>query len=57
MIKEMRKELGMTQKEFAEYLGVSKRTIESWEQGKRRCPDYVIRLIQSKIFHEFLIQQ
>ena len=30
-----RKNLGMTQTEFAALLGVSERTVASWEQGRR----------------------
>jgi DNA-binding transcriptional regulator YiaG len=37
-IRSMRKELNMSQAEFAEYLGTSVSTIESWESG-RRIPD------------------
>ena len=33
-IKEMRLSLGMTQRTFAEMLGVSRRTVEAWESGK-----------------------
>ncbi|MBW9159351.1 helix-turn-helix transcriptional regulator [Clostridium tagluense] len=34
-LKELRKNLGYTQKEFASELGISKRTYESIEQGLR----------------------
>lgn len=40
-LKELRKEMGITQEEFAEKLDVSSRTISRWETGK--CmPDYSI---------------
>lgn len=32
-IKQMRLERLMTQREFAEWLGVSYRTVQNWEQG------------------------
>ena len=38
-----RKELGMTQKQFAEYVGRSVRTISHWEQGNI-VPDAATRL-------------
>lgn len=33
-VAEIRASLGMTQKVFAELLGVSRRTVEAWESGK-----------------------
>lgn len=54
-IKELRTLSCMTQKDFAAYIGVSKRAIESWEGGQRKCPDYVINLIQYKIEKEHLM--
>lgn len=44
-IKEMRSKTGLTQAQFAEVLGTSKRNIENWEEGKSKCPDYVRNLI------------
>lgn len=35
-IKEARQRLGMTQAAFADALGVSLRTVEDWEGGRRR---------------------
>ena len=37
-IKALRKELKVTQKEFAKMINASVRTVEDWEQG-RRTPD------------------
>ncbi len=34
-IKELREEVGLSQSEFALLIGVSKRTLENWEQGRR----------------------
>lgn len=51
-IKEMRAKSGMTQKAFSEYLNIPKRTIENWESGRRKTPDYVIELIEYKLIHE-----
>lgn len=51
-IKEMRTKSGMTQKAFSEYLNIPKRTIENWESGRRKTPDYVIELIEYKLIHE-----
>lgn len=44
LCKVVRKSLGLTQREMAEYLGVSKKTIESYEQRWRKTPINVERL-------------
>lgn len=54
-IKELRTACGMTQKAFAEYFHVSKRTVESWEGGTRNAPEYLIELMEYKLRKEGLI--
>ena len=56
-IKQMRKESGMTQVQFSEYFGIPKRTIEEWERGARKPPDYLPRLLAYKLFTEGLIEK
>ena len=34
-VKKIRERLGVSQEKFAVILGVSKRTVENWEQGRR----------------------
>jgi putative transcriptional regulator len=41
-VKEIRKELEMSQREFAEAYGIPLRTVQSWEQGARH-PDATAR--------------
>ena len=48
-IKEARLNAGFTQKEVSDLLGIPLRTIENWETGKRKCPDYVERLVVDKL--------
>ena len=59
MIKELRQKSGMTQKRFAEYFGVSKRAIETWESdsptAKRTCPKYLLDLMEYKLRNEKII--
>lgn len=45
-IKDIRKKTGMTQKQFANEIGIPKRTIENWESNKRKCPEYTRYLIE-----------
>jgi putative transcriptional regulator len=40
----VRRELGMSQNDFATLLGISKRTLEGWEQG-RRYPSGAARVL------------
>jgi len=47
LIKELREHLGMTQERFAQEVGVTFSTVNSWENGKRRpLPFLVRRLLQ-----------
>lgn len=51
-IKEMRAKTKLTQAQFAQLLGIPKRSIENWERGVSRCPDYVTKLIDYFLEHE-----
>ena len=42
----LRKKLGMSQPVFAAYLNVSKKTVQSWEQGSRVPRSSDLRLLQ-----------
>lgn len=44
-IKEIRESTGMNKKEFAEYFGIPYRTLQDWELGNRKAPDYVYSMI------------
>ena len=46
---QMRKDAGFTQKTFAEYLWIPKRTIENWESNVCEPPSYVVELIYYKL--------
>lgn len=50
--KELRKESGMTQKAFSEYFGIPLRTIENWERGVNKCPQYLLDLMAYKLNNE-----
>lgn len=53
-IKKLRIMTRMTQRQFAEYFNIPKRTIENWEGGHRKPPAYVVELIKYKIEKERL---
>ena len=48
-IKEARNQVGFTQKQVQELMGIPVRTLQNWEAGSRSCPDYIERLIVEKI--------
>ncbi|MCR5558720.1 MAG: helix-turn-helix domain-containing protein [Butyrivibrio sp.] len=50
-VKEMRQSLGMTQKEMAEFLRVSKPTVERWEMGDKDITGPVTLLNQILMLH------
>jgi len=45
-LKALRTQLGLTQAELAERIGVARNTINRWEMGIRRIPEPVARLMQ-----------
>ena len=50
--KELLAQSGMTRKQFAEYFNIPYRTIQNWELGLRKCPDYLLELMEYKLRNE-----
>ena len=48
-IREMRTQHGLTQKQLAELIGVTTRTVERWESGDRVPSPQVLELLQIKL--------
>lgn len=48
-IKEIRKLTGLSQIQFSEKYGIPLPTIRHWEQGQRKCPQYVLDLLEFKV--------
>lgn len=44
-IKEARIKYNLTQQQLANMTGIPKRSIENWETGSRKCPEYVERMV------------
>ena len=44
-LKGIREMLDMNRTEFSQYMEIPLRTLEEWEAGRRKMPDYVLRLI------------
>ena len=45
---ELRTSTGMTRREFCEYFEIPYRTLQDWELGNRKMPDYLLRLMTYK---------
>ena len=41
----LREKMGLNRKIFAEYFGIPLRTVEDWEAGRRKMPEYLLRLM------------
>ena len=44
-MKNIRTDLGLNRKQFSEYMDMPIRSFEEWEAGRRKMPDYDLRLI------------
>ena len=44
-IKQVRKELGITQDQFAETLGVTREVINRWESGKQEPSETIVKFV------------
>lgn len=53
-IKEIRTLTGLSQAKFGEKYEISKRTIEEWEAGRRKPPEYVVKLLERAVKEDFL---
>lgn len=49
ILKEARKQSGMSQVNFATYFNLSRRTYQDWEYGKNPIPEYILRLMLYKL--------
>ena len=45
-IKEIRKQTDFSQSQFAHKLHLTTRVVQSWEQGQRNIPEYILYMIQ-----------
>ena len=50
--KELRQASGMNQTEFSKHFEIPYRTIQDWEHSKRKCPEYLLKLMQYKLEKE-----
>ena len=55
-LSEFRTDTGMTRREFCEYFEIPYRTLQDWELGNRKMPDYLLRLMAYKAKMEKLVE-
>ena len=48
-IREMRRRLGNTQSEFAARYNIPFRTVQNWETGTRKPPEYIVSLLEHRV--------
>lgn len=46
---ELRTSTGMNRREFADYFEIPYRTVQEWELGNRKMPEYLLRLMAYKV--------
>lgn len=46
---ELRSSTGMNRREFADYFEIPYRTVQEWELGNRKMPEYLLRLMAYKV--------
>ena len=51
-IRELCQEFKLTQRALADRFGIPLRTVEQWCTGKRKCPDYTVRMIRTILEYE-----
>ena len=44
-LKEIRATLGLNRKAFSEYIEIPLRNLEEWEAGRRKMPEYLLRML------------
>ena len=52
VFKEIRENSGMSVAEFAKYFDIPYRTVKGWEDKTRKCPDYLLELMEYKLKNE-----
>ena len=53
---ELRQASGMNQSQFSRYFHIPLRTVQHWEAGTRKCPTYLLELMEYKLNNEGMIK-
>lgn len=52
-IRQARIQHGLTQQQLSDLTGIPFRTIQNWEGGQRKCPEYVERMVLDLLDQKF----
>lgn len=52
-IRQARTQHGLTQQQLADLTGIPHRTIQNWEGGQRKCPEYVENMVLNLLDQKF----
>ena len=55
-VRELRVSMGMNRREFCDYFCIPYRTMTDWEAGKRKMPEYLLKLMEYKAEIEKLVE-
>lgn len=50
--KDILKQSGMNMKQYSEYFKIPYRTVQDWKSGVRKCPAYLLELMEYKLKKE-----
>ena len=56
-IRKIREQTGLSRKDLSIHIGIPLRTIEDWESGRRRPPEYIPRLIKYQLLYEEIVNK
>ena len=54
-LRQLKENSGMSWKKLSDYYGIPYRTVQDWYMGKRRMPEYLLRLMVYKAGIEKLV--
>lgn len=57
IIKQLRESTGLSQSQFAEKFHIPIGTLQHWEQGVRKPPEYVIYMIEMLIKNDYKLKE
>lgn len=55
ILKQLRELSGMTRQQFCDYFSIPYRTVQDWELGNRKCPEYLLNLMEYKLKKEKIL--
>ena len=54
-LKKLRAKLGLNRTDFSKLVGIPLRTLEEWEAGNRKMPEYVLRFLVYYVLGRYIL--